>query len=296
MLSNCNLCIKRCNVNRNLGEIGHCRATSKIRVAKAYLHYWEEPCISGKNGSGTIFFSNCNLKCVFCQNYTISHENFGKEITVNRLAEIFINLQDKGANNINLVTPTHYVPQIIEAIKLAKKNGLSLPILYNTNSYDSLETIKALKGLIDVYLPDFKYFDDKYAIKYSKVSSYGKNALLIIKEMIAQVGPPRFNENGIIEKGVVIRHLLLPGLLFDSKKIIDTIHSNFQDTVFISLMNQYIPMHNACDYPEINKPLNPKLYNSLINYALDIGVKNGFIQEEGTNSLTYVPSFDCEGV
>jgi putative pyruvate formate lyase activating enzyme len=296
MLTNCRLCIRNCNINRNLGKVGHCNSTNDLIVAKAFLHHWEEPCISGKNGSGTVFFSNCNLKCVFCQNHTISHDGTGKKITPKRLSEIFLELQNKGANNINLVTPTHFVPQIIEAIDLAKINGLNIPILYNTNSYDSLETIKSLKGYIDVYLPDFKYFDDKYAIKYSKVSGYAENAISIIKEMLSQVGTAKFNKDGIIEKGVIIRHLLLPGLLFDSKKIIDTIYNTFHDDVFISLMNQYIPMYKACTYPEINKHLNPKAYDTIINYALNLGVKNGFIQEEGTNSLSYVPSFDYEGV
>lgn len=295
-LNNCNLCIRKCNINRNLGEIGVCNSTNEVIVAKAYLHFWEEPCVSGDKGSGTVFFSNCNLKCVFCQNHIISHDGIGKGITTKRLSEIFIELQNKGANNINLVTPTHYVPQIIDAIKLAKNNGLNLPILYNTNSYDSLDTIRALKGLIDVYLPDFKYFDDRYAIEYSKAPGYAENALSIIKEMLSQVGPPKFNQHGIIEKGVIIRHLLLPGLLFDSKKIIDTIYKNFHHDVFISLMNQYIPIHQAHEYSKINKPLNPKTYDSIINYALDIGIKNGFIQEEGTNCLSYVPSFDYEGV
>lgn len=296
MLTNCRLCIRNCNINRNLGKVGHCNSTNDLIVAKAFLHHWEEPCISGKNGSGTVFFSNCNLKCVFCQNHTISHDGTGKKITPKRLSEIFLELQNKGANNINLVTPTHFVPQIIEAIDLAKINGLNIPILYNTNSYDSLETIKSLKGYIDVYLPDFKYFDDKYAIKYSKVSGYAENAISIIKEMLSQVGTAKFNKDGIIEKGVIIRHLLLPGLLFDSKKIIDTIYNTFHDDVFISLMNQYIPMYKSCTYPEINKHLNPKAYDTIINYALNLGVKNGFIQEEGTNSLSYVPSFDYEGV
>lgn len=296
MLSSCNLCIRKCNINRNLDKFGYCNSTKDLIVAKAFLHLWEEPCISGKNGSGTVFFSNCNLKCVFCQNHVISHDGTGKKITPKRLSEIFLELQNKGANNINLVTPTHFVPQIIEALDLAKVNGLNIPVLYNTNSYDSLETIKSLKGYIDVYLPDFKYFDDKYAIKYSKAPGYAENTISIIKEMLSQVGTAKFNKDGIIEKGVIIRHLLLPGLLFDSKKVIDTIYNTFHDDVFISLMNQYIPMYKACTYPEINKPLNPKTYDSIINYALNLGVKNGFIQEEGTNSLSYVPSFDYEGV
>lgn len=296
LLDNCNLCIRNCNINRNDNKRGVCNSTNTIKVARAALHYWEEPCISGERGSGTVFFSNCNLKCVFCQNHEISNDGFGKEITIERLAQIFIELQYKGANNINLVTPTHFVPQIIEALKIAKNNGLILPIVYNTNSIDTLDTIKALNGYIDVYLPDFKYFDDKYSLKYSKIKGYSKNVLNIIKEMISQVGSPKFNEEGILVKGVVVRHLLLPGLLFDSKKIVDAIYNNFGDDIYISLMNQYTPMHKSKLYPEINKPINPKVYESLIDYALSIGIKNGFIQESGTSSETFVPEFNNEGV
>lgn len=242
------------------------------------------------------FFSNCNLKCVFCQNHKISQNGFGKQVTIERLAEIFIELQNKGANNINLVTPTHYVPLIIESIKIAKSKGLILPIVYNTNSTDTLETIKALNGYIDIYLPDFKYFDDKYSIKYSKIKGYSKNVIEIISEMIKQVGEPVFDENNIMKKGVIVRHLMLPGLLFDSKKVIDSIYNNFGDHVFISLMNQYTPLYNAKDYPEINKSVNPKLYDSLINYTLSIGVKNGFIQGGGTDTEEFVPDFNNKGV
>lgn len=295
LLEKCNLCNRKCNTNRLRGLLGSCNSGVQVKVARAKLHFWEEPCISGENGSGTVFFSNCNLKCVFCQNHTISQSGNGLEISIDRLAEIFLELQSQGANNINLVTPTHYVPQIIEALKIAKRNGLTIPILYNTNSFDSLETIKMLKGYIDVYLPDFKYFDDKYAIKYSKAPGYSKNALELIKEMLSQVGVPKFKD-GIIQKGVIVRHLLLPGLLFDSKKVIDTLYNNFGDNIYISFMNQYTPLFNAKDYPEINKPINPKTYDSLINYALNLGVTKGFIQDEGTNSENYVPSFNNEGV
>lgn len=296
LLDNCNLCIRNCNVNRNKNIKGVCNSTNNIKIARAALHFWEEPCISGNDGSGTVFFSNCNLKCVFCQNHEISNEGFGTEITINRLSEIFLELQLKGANNINLVTPTHFVPQIIEALKLAKSNGLKLPIVYNTNSIDNIDTIKALDGYIDVYLPDFKYFDDKYSFKYSKIKGYSNNALKVIAEMVRQVGTPKFNNDNIIEKGVIVRHLLLPGLLFDSKKVVDAIYNNFGDNVYISLMNQYTPMHNSVLYPEINKLLNPKVYDTLIDYAISMGVKNGFIQDNGTNSKSYVPEFNNEGV
>lgn len=296
LLENCNLCARRCNVNRLNNKTGICKATDKVKIARAALHKWEEPPISGESGSGTVFFSYCNFRCVFCQNHEISQECFGAEISIKRLSEIFLELQEKGANNINLVTPTHYVPQIMEAIDIAKENGLILPILYNTNGYDTLETIKKLDGYIDVYLPDFKYYDDKYAIKYSKAPNYKKNLIPVLKEMVKQTGAPVFDENGLIKKGVIIRHLMLPGLLFDSKKVIDTIYSTFGDNVFISIMNQYTPMHKACNYPEINKPLNPAHYTSLINYAVNIGIKNGFVQDEGTNTTSYVPSFKLEGV
>lgn len=306
MLDECKLCKRNCKVNRNNNELGFCKASSKVMLAKASLHLWEEPPISSGNGSGTVFFSHCNFNCVFCQNYNISQgikQNsncessiIGMEISIDRLSDIFLELQERGANNINLVTPTHYVPQIIEALKIAKANNLTIPILYNTNSYDSIETIKALNGYIDVYLPDLKYFNDKYAVKYSNAKDYYSNATEIIDEMVRQVGKPIFNEAGLIVKGVIIRHLMLPGLLFDSKKIIDYIYNKYNDNVYISLMNQYVPMFKACNYPEINKPLNPKHYDSLINYALDLGIKNGFIQDEGTNTSDFIPAFNLEGV
>lgn len=296
MLNECTLCHRNCKVNRNDNQIGFCKASNKVKIARAALHLWEEPPISQGRGSGTVFFSYCNFNCVFCQNHEISQECIGMEISIERLSEIFLELQAQGANNINLVTPTHYVPQIIEALKISKANGLTIPILYNTNSYDSIETIKSLNGYIDVYLPDFKYFNDKYAIKYSKVNGYASNAIEVIDEMIRQVGTPKFNSEGCIIKGVIVRHLMLPGLLFDSKKVIDLIYNRYKDNIFISLMNQYIPMFKASDYPEINKPLNPKHYDSLINYALDIGIKNGFIQDEGTNKIAFIPSFNLEGV
>lgn len=296
LLKNCNLCIRRCNVNRLNNEIGFCKATDKIKIARASLHMWEEPPISGTVGSGTVFFSHCNLKCVFCQNHEISQESFGKEVSIQRLSDIFLELQEKNAANINLVTPTHYVPQILESIEIAKSKGLSIPILYNTNSYDSIETIKLLNGYIDVYLPDFKYFNDKYSVKYSSAPKYEENIIPVLKEMYNQVGPVQFNKEGFITKGIIIRHLMLPGLLFDSKKVLDEIYSTFQDDVYISIMNQYTPMYNACNYPEINKFLNPNHYDSLINYASSIGITNGFIQDSGTNSTSYVPNFNFEGI
>lgn len=295
-LKECTLCKRNCRVNRLNGEIGFCKSSDVVKVARAELHHFEEPPISMENGSGTLFFSNCNLRCCFCQNHEISHEEKGLLISIERLSEIFLELQAKGANNINLVTPTHYVPQIIEALNISKSKGLNIPIIYNTNGYDSLETIKLLNGYIDVYLPDFKYFKDDYALKYSKATQYKDNVLSIIEEMINQVGEASFDDKGRILKGVIIRHLMLPSLLFDSKKIIDSIYSNFGDKVYISIMNQFTPMYKAFDFKELSKPLNKKHYDSLIDYAVDIGVKNGFIQEDGTATSFYTPSFDFQGV
>ncbi|WP_066896220.1 radical SAM protein [Clostridium nigeriense] len=296
VLYSCKLCPRNCGVNRLSGKRGFCGAGEKIRVARAALHYWEEPCISGDIGSGTVFFSYCTLKCVFCQNYNISQCSWGKEITIDRLSEIFIELQEKGALNINLVTPTHYVPQIIEAIKIAKIKGLNLPIIYNSSGYEKVETIRLLKGYIDVYLPDMKYFETKYSIKYSRAKDYFSYASEAINEMVNQVGEVKFDDNGIIQRGVIIRHLMLPGLLFDSKKIIDYIYNTYGDKVYISIMNQYTPLEHVKEYPELNKPLNQKHYESLIDYALNLGVKNGFVQEEGTDKESFIPLFNFEGV
>lgn len=297
-LEECKLCPRECKSNRINGEKGFCGATSQnIKIARAALHHWEEPCISGNIGSGTVFFSHCTLKCVFCQNFDISQCNYyGKEVTIERLAEIFLELQNKGALNINLVTPTHYVYHIIEALDIAKKNGLKLLVIYNTSGYEKVETIKRLKGYIDVYLPDFKYFDSKHSSKYSKAPKYFDYVKEAINEMVDQVGEVTFNEDGIVKSGVIIRHLMLPGLLFDSKKIIDYIYKTFGDKVYISIMNQYTPLENVSNYEEINRPLNPKHYDSLVDYALSIGVKNGFIQEEGTDKESFIPLFNYEGV
>jgi putative pyruvate formate lyase activating enzyme len=295
-LNNCKLCPRDCGINRLDNKLGYCGAGKYIKIARAALHQWEEPCVSGTKASGTVFFTNCNLKCVFCQNHTISQESIGREISIERLSDIFLELQAQGTHNINLVTPTHYVYQILEAIKLSKDKGLILPILYNSSGYENVETIKLLDGYIDVYLPDIKYFDDKYALRYSNAPGYFKYASEAVREMFKQVGEAEFSEDGIIKKGVIIRHMMLPGLLFDSKKIIDFIYNTFGDSVYVSIMNQYTPIHKASLFNEINKPLNPKHYDSLVDYALSIGIKNGFIQDSGTSSEAYVPSFNMEGV
>lgn len=296
MLENCRLCPRNCNVNRLKNEVGFCKSNVNLNIARVSLHDWEEPCISGSRGSGTVFFSNCNLNCVFCQNHEISQQGIGKEVSIERLSTIFMEQQERGAHNINLVTPTHFVPQIIEAIKLSKAIGLKIPIVYNSNGYENIDTIKALNGYIDVYLPDLKYMSDKYAKRYSKVSNYFEFASKAIDEMFKQAPKLIFNKDGLLTSGVIIRHLMLPGLLFDSKKLIDYIYNKYGDNIYISIMNQYTPMFNSKEYPEINKPLNPKHYDSLINHCIDIGIKIAFIQEDGTVKESFVPHFDLRGV
>lgn len=291
-LEKCEICPHKCKVNRALGNRGRCRCNDKIKIALASIHNYEEPCISGKNGSGTIFFSNCNLKCIYCQNYEISQLDKGKEITIDHLAEIFINQQNKNVNNINLVTPTMYVPQIIEAIKIARNNGLKIPIIYNSNGYENVETIKMLDGYIDVYLPDLKYYSNEIAKKYSKIDNYFSNAVNAIKEMQKQVGNPIFNEDGIIQKGVIIRHLILPNHILNTKKILKYIKENFDENTYISVMAQYFPTYKAKDDDKINRKISKKEYKEVEEYLYLLNLKNGYIQELGEHEEEYVPNFD----
>lgn len=292
LLSSCILCQHKCSVNR-YDRVGFCGATDKLRVARASLHNWEEPCISGINGSGTIFFSYCNLKCVFCQNYSISHNSIGKEISIERLSDVFLELQSKKAHNINLVTPTHYIPQIIEALKIAKLNGLDIPIVYNTGTYENPDIIELLRGYIDIYLPDMKYFDNNFAFKYSLINDYFDCAKQNIEKMFNQVGEPVFDKNGIMQKGVIIRHLVLPTCKKDSKEIIKYLYDKYKNKVYISIMNQYTPPSRSLNkYPELNKPLSTKDYNEVVDYAVSIGVENGFIQEGETAKESFIPEFD----
>ena len=291
-LEKCEICPHKCKVNRALGNRGRCRCNDKIKIALASIHNYEEPCISGKNGSGTIFFSNCNLNCIYCQNYEISQLDKGKEITIDHLAEIFINQQNKNVNNINLVTPTMYVPQIIEAIKIARNNGLKIPIIYNSNGYENVETIKMLDGYIDVYLPDLKYYSNEIAKKYSKIDNYFSNAVNAIKEMQKQVGNPIFNEDGIIQKGVIIRHLILPNHILNTKKILKYIKENFDENTYISVMAQYFPTYKAKDDDKINRKISKKEYKEVEEYLYLLNLKNGYIQELGEHEEEYVPNFD----
>jgi len=289
----CNLCPRNCNVDRSY-QTGFCKANDKIRIARAALHHWEEPCISGENGSGTVFFSFCPLKCVFCQNYTLSHENIGKEITVEKLADIFFNLQEQNAHNINLVTPTHYVPQIIEALKIAKENGLSIPIVYNTSGYETVDTLKMLSGYVDVYLPDFKYYSNELAKKYSGAPNYFEVATEALKEMFKQVGEFSLDEDGIIKRGMIVRHLILPGYTDDSKDVIAHVYDLFKDKIYISIMNQYTPLPHVAKYPELNRTVTEKEYDEVIEFALSLGIENAFIQEGGTAEESFIPNFNEE--
>ena len=293
MLKQCMLCPHNCKVNRANGEIGRCKCNDKIKIALVSLHKFEEPCISGENGSGTIFFSNCNLNCIFCQNYEISHLGKGYEVTTEELANIFLEQQKRGAHNINLVTPTMYVIQIIEAIKTAKQNGLNIPIVYNTSSYENVETIRMLEGYIDVYLPDLKYYSNDLCNKYSKVNNYFENASRAILEMYKQVGSPQFDDNGMIKKGVIIRHLILPNYMQNTKNILKWIKENMPEDVYVSVMTQYFPSYKACDDDKINRKINKKEYQNIENYIYDLNLKNGYMQDyvEDEDEEKYVPEF-----
>lgn len=295
MLESCNLCPNNCNINRNK-YIGKCGAGEKIKVALASLHYYEEPCISGENGSGTVFFSNCNLRCAFCQNYKISSEGFGKEIDVQDLANTFISLQNQNANNINLVTPTPYVPQIIEAIEIARQKGLNIPIIYNCGGYENVETIKMLDGYIDVYLPDLKYAENDIALKYSNVKNYFEHATAAILEMYNQVGAPKFDENGLIQKGLIIRHLVLPSHIENSKKVLKWINENIDKNVYVSIMAQYFPTGNASKFKEINRKLTEDEYKEIEEYLYSLEIENGYMQELEEHEEEYVPNFNLSGI
>ncbi len=291
-IKKCKICPHQCKVNRLEGKKGLCGADNKIKVALATLHFYEEPCISGKNGSGAVFFSHCNMKCKFCQNYEISWEGKGKEITVQELANMFLELKQKGADNINLVTPTIYTYQIIEAIKIAKEKGLDIPIIYNSNGYESVQTLKDLEGYIDVYLPDLKYFDNEIALKFSGIKNYFECATKAIQEMYRQVGSPVLNDDGLIQKGLIIRHLVLPNYIENSKKVLNWIHSNMDSNVYVSLMAQYFPCYQAKNIQELNRKLTKEEYKEIEEYVYALNIQNGYMQDLGENEEEYVPNFN----
>ncbi len=291
-LEKCEICPHKCGVDRYSQKLGRCKAKDTVKIALYSIHNFEEPCISGKNGSGTIFFSNCNLNCKYCQNYEISQLGKGKEISIDELAKIFIEQQEKGVENINLVTPTSYILQIIEAIKKAKNKGLKIPIVYNTNAYERVESLKLLEGYIDIYLPDLKYAQNNLGEKYSKVPNYFEIATNAIKEMYRQVGKFIINSKGTMEKGIIIRHLVLPNNIENSKKVLKWIKENFEDDVLISVMAQYFPTYLAKEDKELNRKLTKEEFEDIQNYVWDLNIKSGYIQELGEHEEEYVPKWE----
>lgn len=293
---NCLLCPRKCGINRSTGQTGVCGVSSEIKVARAALHYWEEPCISGKRGSGAVFFSGCSLHCVFCQNREISDGKAGKVISKERLSDIFMELADKGANNINLVTPGQYIPDIVWAVNDAKSRGMKLPIIYNTSGYENVTELKLLEGIVDVYLPDFKYMDSMLSARYSRAKDYPSVAKQALSEMVRQQPDVVIDDaTGLIQKGVIVRQLLLPGHVNDAKAVLKYLYDTYHDHVYISMMSQFTPIALK-DYPEINRTVTRREYERLVDYALEIGITNAFIQEGDVAKDSFIPAFDCEGV
>lgn len=293
---NCLLCQRKCGINRRTGQTGVCGVSSEIKVARAALHYWEEPCISGKRGSGAVFFSGCSLHCVFCQNREISDGKEGKVISKERLSDIFMELADKGANNINLVTPGQYIPDIVWAVNDAKSRGMKLPIIYNTSGYENVTELKLLEGIVDVYLPDFKYMDSTLSARYSRAKDYPSIAKQALSEMVRQQPDVVIDDaTGLIQKGVIVRQLLLPGHVNDAKAVLKYLYDTYHDHVYISMMSQFTPIALK-DYPEINRTVTRREYERLVDYALEIGITNAFIQEGDVAKDSFIPAFDCEGV
>lgn len=292
----CLLCPRKCGINRSTGQTGVCGVSSEIKVARAALHYWEEPCISGKRGSGAVFFSGCSLHCVFCQNREISDGKAGKVISKERLSDIFMELADKGANNINLVTPGQYIPDIVWAVNDAKSRGMKLPIIYNTSGYENVTELKLLEGIVDVYLPDFKYMDSTLSARYSRAKDYPSVAKQALSEMVRQQPDVVIDDaTGLIQKGVIVRQLLLPGHVNDAKAVLKYLYDTYHDHVYISMMSQFTPIALK-DYPEINRTVTRREYERLIDYAIKIGITNAFIQEGDVAKDSFIPAFDCEGV
>lgn len=296
LLRHCTICPRRCGVNRVTGETGFCRAPARPNVALATLHFGEEPCISGTAGSGTVFFSHCNLKCIFCQNHEISQGGFGREISINHLVEIFLHLQNKGAHNINLVSPTPYIPVLVRAIPAARQRGLTIPVVYNTNAYENVAALSLLDGLVDIYLPDLKYRAEEPARRYSAAPDYFATATAAIKEMYRQVGTPLLDKNGLARRGLFVRHLILPGQVADSIQVLQWIAANLPGKVYVSLMAQYFPAYRAREISSLNRRLKTTEYEQVVSCLLDLGLENGFVQELEAATEAYVPDFNLEGV
>lgn len=298
--SECTLCPRDCHANRLEGKVGVCGQSSDVYVTRAALHMWEEPCISGQEGSGAVFFSGCPLHCIFCQNHLISSGQAGKKISVERLSEIFLELQAKGANNINLVTPTHFVPSIVAAAKLSRKKGLTIPFVYNTSGYEKPETLEALRGIVDIFLPDFKYFSEDTAKLFSRAADYPAVAMAAIDTMVSIAGAPAFSSRGIIKSGVIVRVLVLPAHTNEAIKIVRYLHERYADNIYISIMSQYTPLLDILpkgkEYDCLRRKLTHREYDKVINAALEMGVENAFFQEGEVNKESFIPDFNCEGV
>ena len=297
LYKNCRLCPRACGADRTEGKTGFCGMSASLFVSRASLHMWEEPPISGERGSGTVFFAGCPLGCVFCQNAEISHEKHGKEISAERLSEIFLELQEKGAHNINLVTATHYTPHVIAALEKAKADGLNIPVVYNCGGYESAQTLKMLRGYIDIYLPDFKYMSPELAAKYSLCRDYTERAKEALAEMVAQTGAPVFDENGMLLRGTVVRHLGLPGCVKDSMDVIKYLHETYGNDIYISIMSQYTPSERLrTRFPELARKLTKYEYGKVVRFAAEIGVEKGFTQYGEAAAESFIPSFNGEGV
>ncbi len=296
MMSACTLCPRECHVDRSSEKKGFCGMDGTIYLARAALHMWEEPCISGTKGSGAVFFSGCGLRCCFCQNHDIAIGSRGLAVSVERLGEIFLELKEKGAANINLVTGAHYVPQIIEALKLARMQGMDLPVVYNSSGYEKLETLKLLEGYVDIYLPDLKYMEPDLAQKFSHAPDYVERAKAAIKEMVRQSGSCQFGEDGYIRRGTIVRHLILPGHTKNSRKVLRYLHETYGEDIYISIMNQYTPVREFGEFKELNRKVTKREYEKVLDAAVEMGIQNGFIQEGETASESFIPEFDYEGV
>ena len=295
MEKRCNLCPRQCNADRDI-KIGYCGESNSVRLARAALHMWEEPCISGENGSGAVFFTGCSLRCIFCQNNKIADGSIGKKVSIDDLAKTFLKLQDQNAANINLVTASHFIPQVVEALYQAKKDGLHIPIVYNCSGYENIEALKRLNGVIDIYLPDMKYYNPILSQNFSNAPDYFHVASKAIEEMVSQVKAPVFDDNGMMRQGVIVRHLILPAHTKDSCNIIKYLYQNYGDNIYISIMNQFTPVIHQEKFVELNRKLTKREYSNVIDYALSLGVTNAFIQEGGTAKESFIPSFDYEGV
>ena len=296
LLSDCNLCPRRCGVDRTAGQRGYCGAGDKLRAARAALHFWEEPCISGTRGSGTVFFSGCSLGCIYCQNGKISRGGEGIDITPQRLAEIFLELQAQGAHNINLVTPMHFAPLVINALERVRGRELRIPVLVNTGGYECVDTVRMFAGLVDIWLPDFKYADSALAGRYSNAPDYPQTALAAIDGMLQQAGTPRFDGDGIMQSGVIVRHLLLPGALGASMQAVKTLWDRYGDDVYMSLMSQYTPMGTCERFPQLSRRVSPRHYEALCDFAASLGITRCYVQEGESADAAFIPAFDGEGI